>query len=97
VDLALAAYNAGPDAVARHGGVPPYPETREYLERIRRQYGADLSRADWSGRESRIRVASVDRGGVPHFTNVSSRRIIGPGTASVRPAGAATDTVKEKR
>ena len=32
--LALAAYNAGPAAVERHGGVPPYRETQDYVRRI---------------------------------------------------------------
>ena len=34
--LALAAYNAGEKAVESHGGVPPYPETVEYLSRVLR-------------------------------------------------------------
>ena len=40
LELALAAYNAGPEAVRRHGGIPPYRETRHYVSRITGRYQA---------------------------------------------------------
>jgi soluble lytic murein transglycosylase-like protein len=41
VSLVLAAYNAGEGAVLRYGGVPPYPETLAYVQKIRTRYPAE--------------------------------------------------------
>lgn len=38
-DLVLAAYNAGQEAVKKHKGIPPYRETREYVQRVKASYG----------------------------------------------------------
>ena len=41
LELGLASYNAGPEAVDRYGGVPPYRETENYVRRVLRAYGRE--------------------------------------------------------
>jgi soluble lytic murein transglycosylase len=38
LELSLVAYNAGSAAVEKHRGIPPFPETKEYVRRVLRFY-----------------------------------------------------------
>ena len=64
--LALAAYNAGPEAVARFHGVPPYPETQRYIVLVLREYERQKAKT------RTVSAASLPRPRLPNKTSATN-------------------------
>jgi hypothetical protein len=91
VTLALAAYNAGEAAVSRHAGVPPYPETHEYVRRTMVAWRGERVPVVGGGfkgvptsppRKANVKVASLNGGLV--MSNVDGSERVAPVLGRVR-------------
>ena len=78
VRLAVAAYNAGEKPVVQYRGVPPYPETRDYVTQVMRFYqasGAEISSEPSASPRGELRTGAVRRivesNGTVLYTNIA--------------------------
>jgi soluble lytic murein transglycosylase-like protein len=74
IDLSLAAYNAGENLVERLGRIPSIPETRDYVRKVRLNYGKSSPRqvpAGSSAKDDQQIFRTVDERGVVHFSNIA--------------------------
>jgi transglycosylase-like protein with SLT domain len=80
IDLSLAAYNAGENLVERLGRIPSIPETRDYVRKVRLNYGKPSPRqagypvvapSGVAAKDDQQIFRTVDERGVVHFSNIA--------------------------
>ncbi len=76
VELAVAAYDAGPEAVAKHNGIPPYAETRDYVKRVLALYRDAGGTGGLAAGALLPRLGIIGPGGVKTYLTRTGNRLL---------------------
>jgi len=91
VPLAVAAYNAGPESVARHGAIPPYGETQTFVQNVMGTYTGGAAGLDKKGpppgKKNADQKAATGKGGKspPNLARQAEVKAAAPGETPSRP------------